>query len=146
MTCPWESTAVAPAAWPPGAARLTLPSVSPCAVQLTRQRLVDADGIINPGAFYIYLTAWVGNDPVAYAASQANIRPQPPEWSHDRTDSRPETRLSSKSRPAPFNGCYIQMTSPWPVMFCWFCSYSTLLYRFIFSSIVLSDFIALEIA
>uniref|UniRef100_A0A3Q2PSU2 Patched 1 n=1 Tax=Fundulus heteroclitus TaxID=8078 RepID=A0A3Q2PSU2_FUNHE len=65
--------------------------------QLTRQRLVDADGIINPGAFYIYLTAWVSNDPVAYAASQANIRPHPPEWLHDRTDSMPETRLSSKS-------------------------------------------------
>uniref|UniRef100_A0A665X622 SSD domain-containing protein n=1 Tax=Echeneis naucrates TaxID=173247 RepID=A0A665X622_ECHNA len=62
--------------------------------QLTRQRLVDADGIINPGAFYIYLTAWVSNDPVAYAASQANIRPHPPEWFHDRTDSIPETRLS----------------------------------------------------
>ncbi len=66
-------------------------------LQLTRQRLVDADGIINPGAFYIYLTAWVSNDPVAYAASQANIRPHPPEWLHDRTDSMPETRLSSKS-------------------------------------------------
>ncbi|XP_068167321.1 protein patched homolog 1 [Antennarius striatus] len=62
--------------------------------QLTRQRLVDADGIINPGAFYIYLTAWVSNDPVAYAASQANIRPHPPEWLHDRTDLMPETRLS----------------------------------------------------
>ncbi|XP_023658699.1 protein patched homolog 1 isoform X2 [Paramormyrops kingsleyae] len=62
--------------------------------QLTRQRLVDADGIINPAAFYIYLTAWVSNDPVAYAASQANIRPHPPEWVHDRTDSMPETRLS----------------------------------------------------
>ncbi|NP_001315171.1 protein patched homolog 1-like [Cynoglossus semilaevis] len=62
--------------------------------QLTRQRLVDADGIINPGAFYIYLTAWVSNDPVAYAASQANIRPQLPEWIHDRTDSMPETSLS----------------------------------------------------
>ncbi|CAB1320052.1 unnamed protein product [Coregonus sp. 'balchen'] len=62
--------------------------------KLTRQRLVDADGIINPGAFYIYLTAWVSNDPVAYAASQANIRPHPPEWLHDRTDSMPETRLS----------------------------------------------------
>ncbi|KAM8866171.1 protein patched homolog 1 [Synchiropus picturatus] len=61
---------------------------------LTRHRLVDADGIINPGAFYIYLTAWVSNDPVAYAASQANIRPHPPEWIHDRTDSMPETRLS----------------------------------------------------
>ncbi|XP_029960112.1 protein patched homolog 1 isoform X2 [Salarias fasciatus] len=62
---------------------------------LTRQRLVDADGIINPGAFYIYLTAWASNDPVAYAASQANIRPHPPYWLHDRTDSMPETRLSA---------------------------------------------------
>uniref|UniRef100_A0A4W5M6M1 Patched 1 n=1 Tax=Hucho hucho TaxID=62062 RepID=A0A4W5M6M1_9TELE len=63
-------------------------------ISLTRQRLVDADGIINPVAFYIYLTAWVSNDPVAYAASQANIRPHPPEWLHDRTDSMLETRLS----------------------------------------------------
>ncbi|KAM6965316.1 protein patched homolog 1 [Aplochiton taeniatus] len=62
--------------------------------QLTRQRLVDADGIIAPAAFYIYLTAWVSNDPVAYAASQANLRPHPPEWLHDRTDSMPETRLN----------------------------------------------------
>uniref|UniRef100_A0AAQ4RSD7 Patched 1 n=1 Tax=Gasterosteus aculeatus aculeatus TaxID=481459 RepID=A0AAQ4RSD7_GASAC len=61
---------------------------------LLTTRLVDADGIINPGAFYIYLTAWVSNDPMAYAASQANIRPHPPEWLHDRTDSMPETRLS----------------------------------------------------
>lgn len=66
-------------------------------LQLTFQRLVNANGIINPGAFYIYLTAWVSNDPVAYAASQANIRPHPPEWLHDRTDSLPESRLSSKS-------------------------------------------------
>ena len=58
---------------------------------------MDADGIINPGAFYIYLTAWVSNDPLAYAASQANLRPHPQEWLHDRTDSMPETRLSSKS-------------------------------------------------
>lgn len=71
------------------------------ALQLTRQRLVDADGIINPNAFYIYLTAWVSNDPVAYAASQANLRPHPPEWLHDRTDSMPETRLSSKSTQLP---------------------------------------------
>ncbi|XP_051949983.1 protein patched homolog 1 isoform X3 [Xyrauchen texanus] len=61
---------------------------------LTRQRLVDADGIINPNAFYIYLSAWVSNDPVAYAASQANIRPHPPEWLHDRTDSIPISRLN----------------------------------------------------
>nr|XP_054508625.1 protein patched homolog 1 [Agelaius phoeniceus] len=61
--------------------------------QLTKQRLVDADGIINPNAFYIYLTAWVSNDPVAYAASQANIRPHRPEWVHDKADYMPETRL-----------------------------------------------------
>uniref|UniRef100_A0AAY4A8A6 SSD domain-containing protein n=1 Tax=Denticeps clupeoides TaxID=299321 RepID=A0AAY4A8A6_9TELE len=62
--------------------------------QVMRQRLVDTDGIINPGAFYIYLSAWVSNDPVAYAASQANIRPHPPEWLHDRTDMMPDTWLS----------------------------------------------------
>ncbi|KAJ3603779.1 hypothetical protein NHX12_028520, partial [Muraenolepis orangiensis] len=67
---------------------------NPSSPFLTRQRLVDADGIINPGTFYIYLTAWVSNDPMAYAASQANIRPHPPDWLHDRTDSMPETRLS----------------------------------------------------
>ncbi|KAM6364404.1 protein patched homolog 1-like [Pluvialis apricaria] len=61
--------------------------------QLTKQRLVDADGIINPNAFYVYLTAWVSNDPVAYAASQANIRPHRPEWVHDKADYMPETRL-----------------------------------------------------
>lgn len=65
-------------------------------MQLTKQRLVDADGIINPNAFYIYLTAWVSNDPVAYAASQANIRPHRPEWVHDKADYMPETRLRSK--------------------------------------------------
>nr|XP_045360548.1 protein patched homolog 1 isoform X1 [Camelus bactrianus] len=61
--------------------------------QLTKRRLVDADGIINPSAFYIYLTAWVSNDPVAYAASQANLRPHRPEWVHDKADYMPETRL-----------------------------------------------------
>ncbi|XP_066499783.1 protein patched homolog 1 isoform X2 [Hoplias malabaricus] len=55
--------------------------------QLPEHRLVNAEGIINPNAFYIYLTAWVSSDPVAYAASQANIRPHPPEWMSDRTDS-----------------------------------------------------------
>ncbi|KAM4708355.1 protein patched homolog 1 [Discoglossus pictus] len=62
--------------------------------QLTKQRLVDADGIINPNAFYVYLTAWVSNDPVAYAASQANIRPHPQEWFHDKADPMPDTRTS----------------------------------------------------
>ncbi|XP_025022430.1 protein patched homolog 1 [Python bivittatus] len=59
--------------------------------QLAKQRLVDGDGIINPKAFYIYLTAWVSNDPVAYAASQANIRPHRPEWVHDKADYMPVT-------------------------------------------------------
>lgn len=70
--------------------------IIPCVsvLQLTKQRLVDADGIIHPNAFYIYLTAWVSNDPVAYAASQANIRPHPPEWVHDKADYMPETRTS----------------------------------------------------
>ncbi|KAF4796002.1 hypothetical protein TURU_088125 [Turdus rufiventris] len=74
--------------------------------QLTKQRLVDADGIINPNAFYIYLTAWVSNDPVAYAASQANIWPPHPEWVHDKADYMPETRLrrflkaATEERPA----------------------------------------------
>ncbi|XP_062854396.1 protein patched homolog 1 [Trichomycterus rosablanca] len=61
---------------------------------LTRHKLVNADGIINPNAFYIYLTAWVSNDPVAYAASQANVRPHPTEWIHDRTDSIPINSLT----------------------------------------------------
>ncbi|XP_035377863.1 protein patched homolog 1 isoform X2 [Electrophorus electricus] len=60
----------------------------------TAHRLVDANGIINPSAFYVYLTAWVSNDPVAYAASQASIRPHPPEWIHDPTDSISIGRLT----------------------------------------------------
>ncbi|KAK8750191.1 hypothetical protein OTU49_015292, partial [Cherax quadricarinatus] len=49
-------------------------------------RLVDAEGIINPKAFYNYLTAWVSNDALAYSASQADLRPEPRHWSHDRYD------------------------------------------------------------
>ncbi|XP_053323455.1 protein patched homolog 1 isoform X2 [Spea bombifrons] len=70
--------------------------------QLTKQRLVDADGIIHPNAFYIYLTAWVSNDPVAYAASQANIRPHPPEWVHDRADYMPDTRTIRAAEPIEY--------------------------------------------
>lgn len=75
--------------------------------QLTRQRLVNADGIINPNAFYIYLSAWVSNDPVAYAASQANIRPHPPEWIHDRTDSIPVSRLNSEYHPSFLSSSFL---------------------------------------
>lgn len=35
-------------------------------------RLVDSDGIINPKAFYNYLSAWASNDVFSYSASQVN--------------------------------------------------------------------------
>ena len=43
-------------------------------------RLVNADGIINPRAFYNYLSAWASNDALAYGACQANLRPEPRHW------------------------------------------------------------------
>lgn len=45
-------------------------------------RLVDAHGIINPKAFYNYLSAWSWNDALAYGFSQANLRPEPRQWLH----------------------------------------------------------------
>lgn len=48
-------------------------------------RLVK-DGIINPKAFYNYLSAWATNDALAYGASQANLKPQPKRWTHLPTD------------------------------------------------------------
>lgn len=53
---------------------------------MNKVKLVDASGIINPKAFYTYLTAWVSNDALAYYASQANFRPEPREWIHVPTD------------------------------------------------------------
>jgi patched 1 protein len=49
-------------------------------------RLVDEVGIINPKAFYNYLTAWVSNDALAYSASQASFRPEPRQWIHVAQD------------------------------------------------------------
>lgn len=40
---------------------------------VTTNRLVDADGIINPKAFYNYLSAWASNDVFSYSASQVSI-------------------------------------------------------------------------
>lgn len=37
---------------------------------VTTNRLVDSDGIINPKAFYNYLSAWASNDVFPYSASQ----------------------------------------------------------------------------
>ncbi|RWS27495.1 putative hedgehog receptor patched-like protein, partial [Leptotrombidium deliense] len=53
--------------------------------QVTKLKLVE-NGIINPKAFYNYLTAWVSNDALAYSASQANFRPEPKSWIHDAND------------------------------------------------------------
>lgn len=47
---------------------------------INQVRLVDSDGIINPRAFYNYLSAWATNDPLGYGSSQANLRPEPKEW------------------------------------------------------------------
>lgn len=49
---------------------------------VTQVRLVNNEGIINPKAFYNYLSAWASNDALAYGASQANLRPEPKEWFH----------------------------------------------------------------
>ncbi|XP_023228642.1 protein patched-like [Centruroides sculpturatus] len=53
---------------------------------VTTVRLVDSEGIINPKAFYNYLTAWVSNDVLAYSASQANFKPEPRQWIHVAQD------------------------------------------------------------
>ncbi|XP_068147159.1 protein patched [Drosophila tropicalis] len=44
-------------------------------------RLVS-DGIINPKAFYNYLSAWAYNDVFAYGASQAKLYPEPRQYYH----------------------------------------------------------------
>ena len=49
-------------------------------------RLVSRDGIINPAAFYNYLSAWYSNDAMAYSYSQATIEPVPKDWFHDPQD------------------------------------------------------------
>jgi patched 1 protein len=53
---------------------------------LLRNRLVDVHGIINPSAFYNYLSAWYTNDAMAYSFSQGNLVPMPKEWLHDAKD------------------------------------------------------------
>ncbi len=43
---------------------------------------MDNEGIINPRAFYVYLSAWAWNDPLAYGSTAANLKPEPKEWVH----------------------------------------------------------------
>ncbi|XP_055853785.1 protein patched [Episyrphus balteatus] len=49
---------------------------------VAENRLVDRDGIINPKAFYNYLSAWATNDMFAYGASQGKLRPEPRAYEH----------------------------------------------------------------
>lgn len=61
---------------------------------ITHNRLVDLEGIINPKAFYNYLSAWAWND-AAYAASQSNLRPSPRMWIHSPKDKHMEIPKSA---------------------------------------------------
>uniref|UniRef100_A0A4W3IA38 Patched 2 n=1 Tax=Callorhinchus milii TaxID=7868 RepID=A0A4W3IA38_CALMI len=70
--------------------------------QLTSKKLLDEDGIINPDTFYIYLTVWASNDPLGYAASQANFNPHPPEWIHDKYDTTGENLRIPAAEPIEF--------------------------------------------
>ncbi|MBN3325395.1 PTC1 protein, partial [Atractosteus spatula] len=70
--------------------------------QLTTRRLVDEEGLINPDTFYIYLTVWVSNDPLGYAASQANFDPHPHEWIHDKYDTTGENLRIPVAEPLEF--------------------------------------------
>ena len=55
--------------------------------QLRTARLVDpASGVINPAAFYNYLSAWYSNDGMAVSFSQANLVPTPKSWFSERSD------------------------------------------------------------
>ncbi|KAH8394853.1 hypothetical protein KR222_008056 [Zaprionus bogoriensis] len=49
-------------------------------------RLVSSDGIINPKAFYNYLSAWATNDVFAYGASQGKLYPEPRQYYHSPTE------------------------------------------------------------
>ncbi|KAJ8936505.1 hypothetical protein NQ314_012369 [Rhamnusium bicolor] len=44
--------------------------------QLFKKRLVN-NGIIDPKAFYNYLSVWNSNDQISYSSSQANLTPKP---------------------------------------------------------------------
>ncbi|KAM8805794.1 LOW QUALITY PROTEIN: protein patched homolog 2 [Eudromia elegans] len=70
--------------------------------QLTTRRLVDENGIIPPDTFYICLTVWASNDPLGFAASQANFYPPPPEWIHDKYDTTGENLRIPAAQPLEF--------------------------------------------
>lgn len=65
--------------------------------QVETNRLVDSQGIINPKAFYYYLTAWVMNDGFTYSITEGNFRPEPKTWNGNPDDLRVE-----KARPLTY--------------------------------------------
>uniref|UniRef100_A0A3B3QRN7 Patched 2 n=1 Tax=Paramormyrops kingsleyae TaxID=1676925 RepID=A0A3B3QRN7_9TELE len=70
--------------------------------QLTTRCLLDEEGLVHPDVFYIYLTVWVSNDPLGYAASQANFYPHPREWIHDKYDTTGENLRIPAAEPLEF--------------------------------------------
>lgn len=70
-------------------------------------RLVDEKGIINPKAFYYYLTAWVINDVFTYTTSEANFRPEPKIWNDNPDDLKIE-----KARPLTYTQIPLLMKLP----------------------------------
>jgi hypothetical protein len=66
---------------------------------------VDSHGIINPSAFYNYLSAWYTNDAMAYSYSQATLVPTPKEWLHDHRDA--DLKIP-KSQPIVLARCQYQ--------------------------------------
>ena len=69
---------------------------------------MDAEGLIAPEVFYIYLLAWVSNDPLGYAASQANFYPKPREWMHDKFDTTEENLRSEYWAPPLSSVVFLQ--------------------------------------
>ena len=55
--------------------------------------------MINPSAFYNYLSAWASNDAMTYGFSQVSIVPEPKHWHHD---SRDAGLIIPKSMPITF--------------------------------------------
>lgn len=65
-------------------------------------RLVDANGIINPKGFYYYLTAWVITDAFTYSACEANFKPEPKVWNGNPDDLKIERARPLSYTQIPF--------------------------------------------
>lgn len=65
-------------------------------IKVMKTRLVSSEGIINPMAFYNYLSAWFSNDAMAYSASMGNLHPTPKDWGHNPHDDNDFDVLKSQ--------------------------------------------------